>query len=440
MFPFGAMLPLLLLSSFASALSPTGGVAGGVLVHGPENDLPTGPVVVGRLGVLITPSWIVEANIGTSWGTEKERDFPYTLWNPRLDALYGFTPDSRLNPFFRFGVGGQRVTKTREADPNDPLDFGYKGKSGDFLLEAGPGLFVHLAGPLQLRADAVIQPSFGDADEGARTDIFMNYELTLGLHLRAPPNPDADEDGIKDKQDACVDQPEDADGFQDEDGCPDADNDNDGIADAADKCPNDAEDVDTFQDEDGCPDPDNDGDGVLDAADQCKAEAEDADGFEDADGCPDPDNDKDGIPDTSDKCVNEAEVMNGYRDKDGCPDEVPAEVQKFSGKIEGINFETGKATIKSNSFKVLDAAVAVLKQFEDVKLEVQGHTDDVGDDGKNLKLSQDRAQAVVDYLVSKGVAADRLTAKGYGETKPVAPNDSTANRALNRRVEFVLVQ
>jgi len=138
--------------------------------------------------------------------------------------------------------------------------------------------------------------------------------------------------------------------------------------------------------------------------------------------------------------VNEAEVMNGYRDKDGCPDEVPAEVLKFSGKIEGINFETGKATIKSNSFKVLDSAVAVLKQFEDVKLEVQGHTDDVGDDAKNLKLSQDRAQAVVDYLVSKGVAAERLTAKGYGETKPVAPNDSSANRAQNRRVEFVLVQ
>ncbi len=440
-FPFAPMLPLLLLASLAHAgITPTGGVAGGVLVHGPDNDLRTGPEIVFRAGLLVTPNWIIEGNLGYSWATEKNRDWNYHLWNPRLDALYGFAPEARLNPFIRFGFGGQNVSKVREPDAADLYDEGYVDESGDFLLEAGGGVLLWVAGPVQLRADAMFQPTFGDSDNGARTDIFLNYEFLAGVYFKAPPNPDKDGDGIKDKLDKCVEEAEDADSFQDEDGCPDPDNDNDGLTDASDSCPNEAEDKDSFKDEDGCLDPDNDGDGVLDGADKCPAEAEDKDAFQDDDGCPDPDNDGDGVNDTSDKCPLEAETANGYKDKDGCPDEVPAEVQKFSGKIDGINFETGKATIKKDSFKVLDNAYAVLAKFPEVRMEVQGHTDNVGDDAKNLKLSQERAQAVVDYFLKKGVAADRLVAKGYGETAPVAPNDTKANQALNRRVEFKLIQ
>jgi len=389
-------------------------------------------------GAPTSPTWGAHGTVqwGGHWGAELALgrlvgpfDTPDSdpkavggAFDPRVEAQYYFMDMShRFRPFVGVGLGV--YTQNERFSP---------------LVDLGPSLEVNLLPILDLRADARFRMITGapDLDMGAAPGLL----LVGGLQIHNPRVRDADGDGLKDNVDACPDQAEDADEFADTDGCPDPDNDNDGLADAADRCPSEAEDVDTFQDDDGCPDPDNDADGVLDASDQCPAQPEDKDGFKDEDGCPDPDNDNDGVPDTSDKCVNEAEVMNGYRDKDGCPDEVPAEVLKFSGKIEGINFETGKATIKSNSFKVLDSAVAVLKQFEDVKLEVQGHTDDVGDDAKNLKLSQDRAQAVVDYLVSKGVAAERLVAKGYGETKPVAPNDSSANRAQNRRVEFVLVQ
>ena len=176
----------------------------------------------------------------------------------------------------------------------------------------------------------------------------------LGLGW-APDFRDRDHDGIIDALDRCPDEPEDKDGFQDDDGCPDEDNDNDGIPDAVDKCPNQAEDFDGFQDEDGCPDPDNDGDGIPDfndacpnepedgkgnrpydgcpstsedsdgdgipdVKDKCPDEPEDKDGFEDEDGCPDPDNDNDGVPDIYDACPNDPEDMDGFEDNDGCPD------------------------------------------------------------------------------------------------------------------------
>ncbi len=131
---------------------------------------------------------------------------------------------------------------------------------------------------------------------------------------------DSDNDGLTDDVDKCINAPEDKDGFEDNDGCPDPDNDKDGIADASDKCPNDAEDKDGFEDDDGCPDPDNDKDGIADNKDLCPDSAEDKDGFEDNDGCPESDNDKDGIADTDDKCPNKPEDVDGFEDKDGCPD------------------------------------------------------------------------------------------------------------------------
>ena len=159
---------------------------------------------------------------------------------------------------------------------------------------------------------------------GARGD---DFRVTTGLvwspqpaGVAAPGRNDHDGDGIPDSVDACPDEAEDKDGFQDEDGCPDADNDGDGIADGNDECPNEPEDKDGFQDDDGCPERDNDNDGIPDAADKCPNDAEDTDGFEDDDGCPDQDNDGDGFPDAKDKCPNDAETVNGFDDDDGCPD------------------------------------------------------------------------------------------------------------------------
>jgi OOP family OmpA-OmpF porin len=219
----------------------------------------------------------------------------------------------------------------------------------------------------------------------------------------------------------------------------DKDTDGDGIPDSIDKCPTEPEDKDGFQDEDGCPDPDNDGDGILDKDDKCPNEPEDKDGFQDEDGCPDPDNDGDGIPDVSDKCPNEPETVNGYQDEDGCPDEVPAALKKFTGVIQGINFATGSAKITKDSHKVLDKAVQVLVDYPDVRMEIGGHTDNVGKDEYNKELSQKRAESVKEYLVGKGISADRLTAVGYGMEKPLTSNKTKADKAKNRRTEFTLI-
>ncbi|MEZ4470772.1 MAG: thrombospondin type 3 repeat-containing protein [bacterium] len=137
---------------------------------------------------------------------------------------------------------------------------------------------------------------------------------------------DSDQDGVLDLDDRCPSSPEDEDGFEDDDGCPDVDNDQDGIRDSLDRCPDEPETVNGFQDADGCPDAgDNDKDGIPNDVDGCPDEAEDRDGFEDTDGCIDLDNDADGVPDTRDRCPDQSETFNGFADQDGCPDEVPEE-------------------------------------------------------------------------------------------------------------------
>jgi outer membrane protein OmpA-like peptidoglycan-associated protein len=254
---------------------------------------------------------------------------------------------------------------------------------------------------------------------------------------------DSDNDGVPDAQDVCPNDPEDRDGFDDEDGCPDPDNDQDGVPDKKDKCPNEPEDRDGFQDGDGCPETDNDGDGIPDAQDKCPNDAEDRDGFQDDDGCPDADNDGDGIPDAADKCPNEPETRNGVDDDDGCPD-TGGQVVVTAGKIElpeQIQFEIGKATILGRSDSLLVRIAEKIKANGQVKrIRIEGHTDDVGSPRKNQELSQARAEAVREYLIMKGVEADRLQAVGYGTSRPVDKRKTAEARAKNRRVEFIIVE
>jgi len=258
------------------------------------------------------------------------------------------------------------------------------------------------------------------------------------------PDPDNDQDGILDVDDECPDDPEDKDGFEDEDGCPDEDNDQDGILDVDDKCPNDPEDKDNFEDEDGCPDYDNDQDGIPDSTDKCPIVPEDIDNFEDEDGCPDYDNDKDGIPDTTDNCVFEPETYNGYQDEDGCPDELPKPTEKeqkvLYKKLSSINFKTGSAELTPESFVHLNFVVDFLKRYPHLRYEVQGHTDSRGSDEYNLLLSAARAASVRGYLRSKGVPDSALIAIGYGENRPIADNATAKGRAMNRRVEFKVIE
>jgi large repetitive protein len=254
---------------------------------------------------------------------------------------------------------------------------------------------------------------------------------------------DRDGDQIPDSQDQCPDEPEDRDGYQDDDGCPDLDNDGDGVPDLNDKCPNEAEDKDGFEDEDGCPDPDNDGDGILDGDDKCPNEPEDKDGFQDEDGCPDQDNDGDGIADKDDMCPNEPETVNGFQDEDGCPDTVPGPAVVDKGKIitEKIAFGAGAAKLTKESTATLDQVAKILRSSPQIgRVRIEGHCDDAGSPAANQKLSQERAEAVMDYLVRKGVRAERLQAVGYGSSRPIASNKTPAGRTKNRRVEFIVIQ
>ncbi len=253
--------------------------------------------------------------------------------------------------------------------------------------------------------------------------------------------PDRDKDRVLDDVDQCPDDPEDRDGFEDENGCPDPDNDQDGLLDADDKCPDDAEDKDEFQDEDGCPDPDNDEDGVLDIDDQCPMDPEDKDGWEDEDGCPDPDNDQDGLLDPDDKCPDKAETFNGIDDEDGCPDESDYNlIQVTDSAIElkqKVFFGVNSAVILPKSFPLLNEVALALKEHPSFKVEIGGHTDSNGPDKYNQRLSEQRAKSVMKYLVTKGgVAPNRLSATGYGESQPLDTNRTRSGRARNRRVEF----
>jgi outer membrane protein OmpA-like peptidoglycan-associated protein len=248
--------------------------------------------------------------------------------------------------------------------------------------------------------------------------------------------PDSDGDGIPDALDKCPGQPEDKDGFQDEDGCPDIDNDNDGLVDTKDKCPNEAGPIEAM----GCPVKDRDGDGIMDDVDKCPDEPEDKDGFQDEDGCPDPDNDNDGIPDVSDKCPNEA----GPAEEQGCPRKYEHVVVK-KDRIElrqQLRFKTKSARIVGiDSFAVIAEMAQVLRDTPQIKkLRIEGHTDSVGNDAANLKLSQSRADAVRDALIKSGIDPSRLEAIGFGETRPIASNSSATGRAENRRTEFNIVE
>ncbi len=243
---------------------------------------------------------------------------------------------------------------------------------------------------------------------------------------------DSDGDGIPDSVDKCPHEPEDKDGFQDEDGCPDPDNDKDGILDEDDRCPNDPEDKDGFQDADGCPDPDNDKDGILDVNDKCPNEPEDKDGFQDADGCPDPDNDNDGILDVDDKCPNEP----GPKETHGCPDP-DSDGDGIVDRLDTCPDDKGTeanggctkrqpALIRADKIELLDKVIvrgAALDPRSNAPLDAVARI--MGNHAKILvRVDGTGAAAVVKYLLGKGISPDRVQ----------------ANPAIAGPIELVLVE
>ena len=237
-----------------------------------------------------------------------------------------------------------------------------------------------------------------------------------------PPPVDTDKDGIPDDKDKCPTVP----GLAKYDGCPIPDTDKDGINDEEDKCPT----VPGLARYDGCPIPDTDNDGINDEDDKCP----NVFGVARYQGCPVPDSDGDGVNDEEDKCPN----LRGTVANQGCP-EIKKEVsEKLNSAASNIYFATGKYTLLSRSFKGLDEIVKELNADQDLYLDIEGHTDEVGSNESNVVLSNNRANAVKQYFIKKGIDERRLASKGYGETQPIADNSTAAGRQKNRRVELQL--
>jgi len=325
----------------------------------------------------------------------------------------------RITPFALIGGGRLGNVSNRMGSDSDPLlYFGVGAKA--FLTD-------RLAVRLDFRDNLTQKNNAGDGFLTHSPEVLAGVSLTLGRAASTTPclPEDSDGDGLVDRVDQCPSV-----AGTGRNGCPEQDTDGDGVMDDEDKCvtqPGPAP--------DGCPPPDADGDGIPDLDDKCPN-----DKGAPPDGCPEPqDHDGDGITDDKDKCPTEPETKNGFEDEDGCPDVVPEKVRQFTGVIQGIQFDFNKASIRPGSRPLLDKAAAVLNEYPKLRVEISGHTDNVGTREKNLDLSKKRAESVKDYLVSKGVAAERIETRGAGPDEPVDSNTTGAGRQRNRRIEFKLI-
>lgn len=382
---------------------------------------------------------------------------------PTLKVQHRFTPAALVSPKIGVGFGltkwnvlhkfGEDVGWFPSGDPVDGYDVDGNRttlEGSDFTLLFELGLDVVLTGSLYFDIGARYTVLTGNQKDNAGMSFFWgpdHVDANTGLASAYAGltwwfgSADRDRDGIANVDDGCPDAPEDMDGYNDLDGCPDLDNDQDGILDAVDACPAQPEDHDGYQDEDGCPDPDNDQDGIADNRDQCPDEAEDVDGWEDLDGCPDPDNDQDGVPDELDQCPRTP--ADSKVDANGCVVNVPTAPTEAvfvpaptsANVLEGVNFVTGSAELRPESIAVLVELAGTLKAEPELQIEIRGHTDSTGGARANQDLSRRRAESVRASLIQLGVAPDRLTAVGYGENAPIADNATAAGRARNRRVE-----
>ncbi len=389
----------------------------------------------------------------------------FLLAKYKFNNGYIFKEDAVIAPYLCLGVGGAYYS----GDKGD-------AEGMDLVIPAGIGVKVNMLDWLALQYQ--FRYNFTNEDKrdlkvAEDNDGFASNSLGVIFSFGAPK--DSDKDGVPDKSDNCPDTPAgvsvtadgcpvdvDGDGIADYldkckdikgiaafEGCPDSDN--DGIQDSEDDCPAvpgvaafkgcpDTDGDGVKDSEDACPNvkglpefkgcPDTDGDGITDAEDKCPFDV----GTKENKGCPDTDGD--GIIDLEDKCP----TVPGIIENKGCP-EVKEEVKKvFEKALQGIQFETGKAVIKGISYQILNDVVKVMQENPEYNLSIFGHTDNVGADDKNMTLSQERALAVKTYLLDKGVSENRIIeVKGFGETTPVATNETAAGRQQNRRVEFKVV-
>jgi outer membrane protein OmpA-like peptidoglycan-associated protein len=425
--------------------------------------------------VVATPSLVFDYRVGR-WDfaaeatarLRKESTFANAVVGPQVGGALGVSYEAIKDRWLEIGAEAFALAGTSKQTAS-PFD-----KSGSAPPLVPAEWIAHVSTARLLGGDLVFVLGGGSSIPfGSRSAITSpQYRLDFAIRY-APTGRDSDGDGVLDRDDKCPNEPEDIDGFQDADGCPDPDNDGDGIPDVRDKCRDEPEDFDGHQDADGCPDKDDDGDGIPDELDKCRNEPEDFDGFQDHDGCPDPDNDGDGIPDARDKCPNMAEDKNGYQDEDGCPeggpkaegdavpnpnpdadqDGIPDAVDKCPNEpetINGVEDEDGcpepgaKSLVRWEGDRVLSDAparftagkaappLALEKELRRMAQLVRGraplasvvieaYADRQGDTSvKAAELAAARAEAVKKIFIASGIPAEVIVA---------APGDPMAKRA-----------
>ncbi len=393
-----------------------------------------------------------------------------------FDKNQGVITKGKTVPNLLFGAGGilrlsDRVGLEYSALYNIPMYDNWDNNTGgknDWYLQHSAGIYFTMAKAKDTDKDGVSdkKDKCPNTPEGIQVDSYgcpvdTDLDGTADYLDKCPREagtiemkgcPDTDKDGISDFDDKCIAVP----GLQKFAGCPDTDQ--DGVEDSKDNCPNTI--VGTPVDMNGCP-VDADGDKVPDNLDKCPNTPSGM--TVDINGCP-ADGDKDGVPDILDKCPNTDKGISVDEDgcprdsdKDGIPDHldrcpstpapgtlngcpvVKEEIKKrLKFATRGIFFEFGKATLKPESNAKLDEVVDIINQYPDYNLRLGGHTDNVGSDENNHKLSQARVDAVKFYLISKGINEERLDAMGFGELKPIATNKTAIGRSQNRRVEMDL--
>jgi len=333
--------------------------------------------------------------------------FTTDIYSIGLAATYGISINDVIIPYLSAGVSNLWFFPMD--DQGNPAAGGnaklYDKTTIAYSIEVGVKYLVSDKLSINLSVNPYIPQSdyLDDVAAALQNDAFSS--VMIGLSYSPFFDNDPDEDGIKGSHDLCADEPEDFDGFEDEDGCPDLDNDGDGVLDISDKCPN---------------------------------EAEDFDGFEDADGCADPDNDMDGILDVNDKCPNEAEDFDGIEDGDGCPEEdeiITAE--KFIILGDDI-FSSNSAMIKIEGKKVLDEVIQQLHKFPDIKWRIEGHMYSNGNKRSLRNLSLERAKAVLEYFnYFGGLKRENFQVFGMGDNFPIGDNNTEEGRSRNRRIEII---
>ncbi|WP_295333607.1 OmpA family protein [Flavobacterium sp.] len=362
---------------------------------------------------------------------------PYTVTNPG-DINY-YAVDGVIN------YSLMSLLKSKTIDPSLHVGGGYTwlgDESSAGTVNAGLGLTYWFTETVGLSYRATYKHSFEDL----RTDMPSHMQHFAGLTFKFGGS-DKDGDGIYDKDDACPEEaglpqfkgcPDtDGDGIENsKDSCPDIagpaefngcpDTDGDGVADNVDACPE----VAGLKAFGGCPD--TDGDGVQDKEDKCK----DVKGPKENGGCPWPDRDGDKVLDKDDRCPDVA----GTVANNGCPEVTEEAIKRLNDYAKTILFDSGKASFQQQTYPVLQAITAILKEYPTANFSIEGHTDSDGKDAANQTLSENRAAAVKNYLIENGIAASRLTSAGFGESKPIDTNKTKAGKANNRRVEVKLVK